>query len=436
MKCYTTPLENYDSSLFTYTKIKLLNKSGGIIMIEFKNITKVYGNHKAVDNLNLTINDGEFVCFIGTSGSGKTTSMRMINKMVRPSSGTITIEGKDINRIDDIELRRSIGYVIQQVGLMPHMTIYENIVMVPKLLKWDEERMNKVAHDLMGRADLSLDLLDKYPSELSGGMQQRVGVIRALAADQNIILMDEPFGALDPITRDALQRLIKRLQKEMNKTFVFVTHDMDEAINMADKIVVMHEGKAVQVGSPKDILMNPANEFVRDLVGEERLNQASFDYQTVENIMRAPVKINENNTIGQAAKLMAKTKVDDILVVDDEGVLTGRIDMRALSKRHSRNDTVSSIVKKVTYIYNDTAIRDAIFYIQDLSHRNLSVVDHNGRLAGIITRGDIVSNMYEAFWTDYEPENEEDDFTLILDQYEKVSGAVSQSEIKNESDES
>ncbi len=403
-------------------------------MIEFRNVNKLYGIQKAVDNLNLTIEDGEFVCFIGTSGSGKTTSMRMINKMVKPTSGKILINDKDINEIDDIKLRRQIGYVIQQVGLMPHMSIYENIVMVPRLLKWDEEKMKEVALNLMKRADLSLDLLDKYPSELSGGMQQRVGVIRALAADQNIILMDEPFGALDPITRDSLQRFIKRLQKEMNKTFVFVTHDMDEAINMADKIVVMHEGKAVQVGSPKDILMEPANDFVRDLVGEDRLNQASFDYQTVENIMRAPVKINENNTIGQAARLMAKTKVDDILVVDDDGVLTGRIDMRALSKRHSQNDTVSSIVKKVTYIYNDTAIRDAIFYIQDLSHRNLSVVNHDGLLVGIITRGDIVSNMYDAFWTDYEPDVE-DEFTLQLEQYEKVSGAILQSEEKSESED-
>lgn len=403
-------------------------------MIEFKNVTKVYGAQKAVDGLNLTINDGEFVCFIGTSGSGKTTSMRMINKMVKPTSGKITINNIDINDIDDIGLRRSIGYVIQQVGLMPHMTIYENIIMVPRLLKWDEDRMQKTAYDLMERADLSLDLLDKYPSELSGGMQQRVGVIRALAADQNIILMDEPFGALDPITRDSLQRFIKRLQKEMNKTFVFVTHDMDEAINMADKIVIMDKGKVVQVGSPKDILMHPENDFVRHLVGEDRLNQASFDYETVEKIMREPVKINANQSIGQAVRLMRETRVDDILVVDDSGLLVGRIDMRVLSKRHSGNEKVSSIVKQVTYIFKDTPIRDAVFYIQDLSHRNLSVVDHDGKLVGIITRGDIVSNMYDAFWQDYEPESEEESESEELDKYEKVSDAKSQSDIKHDGD--
>ena len=403
-------------------------------MIEFKNVTKVYGAQKAVDGLNLTINDGEFVCFIGTSGSGKTTSMRMINKMVKPTSGKITINNIDINDIDDIGLRRSIGYVIQQVGLMPHMTIYENIIMVPRLLKWDEKRMEKTAHDLMKRADLSLDLLDKYPSELSGGMQQRVGVIRALAADQNIILMDEPFGALDPITRDSLQRFIKRLQKEMNKTFVFVTHDMDEAINMADKIVIMDKGKVVQVGSPKDILMHPANDFVRHLVGEDRLNQASFDYETVEKIMREPVKINANQSIGQAVRLMRETRVEEILVVDDSGLLVGRIDMRVLSKRHSGNEKVSSIVKQVTYIFKDTPIRDAVFYIQDLSHRNLSVVDHDGKLVGIITRGDIVSNMYDAFWQDYEPESEEESESEELDKYEKVSDAKTQSDIKHDGD--
>ena len=167
--------------------------------------------------------------------------MRMINRMVKPTKGQILINGHDVRKINEVKLRRQIGYVIQQVGLMPHMTIYENIVMVPKLLKWDEDRMRKTAEYLMKRVDLPLDLFDKYPSELSGGMQQRIGVIRALAADQNIILMDEPFGALDPITRDSIQRLVKRLQVEMNKTIIFVTHDMDEALGMADKIVVMDE---------------------------------------------------------------------------------------------------------------------------------------------------------------------------------------------------
>lgn len=398
-------------------------------MIEFKNITKTYGSNKAVDDMSVVIEDGEFVCFIGTSGSGKTTSMRMINRMVKPSEGQILIDGKDIRDINEVSLRRQIGYVIQQVGLMPHMNIYENIVMVPKLLKWDEKKMRETAEYLMKRVDLPLDLFEKYPSELSGGMQQRIGVIRALAADQNIILMDEPFGALDPITRDSLQRMVKRLQIELNKTIVFVTHDMDEALNMADKIIVMDHGKAIQVGTPKDILMNPANDFVKDLVGEDRLNQAIFEYETVSTVMRKPIKINENKTIAQAARLMMETKVDDILVVNDENVLVGRIDMRALSKRSKPEEKVSSIMKQVTYITESTSIRDAIYYVQDLSHRNISVVDDEGRLKGIVTRGDIVSSVYDAFWHDYEPDYEDEDVSIDYEKVsEKVSGAIEQAQ--------
>lgn len=394
-------------------------------MIEFKNITKTYGGTKAVDNMSLVIEDGEFVCFIGTSGSGKTTSMRMINRMVKPNGGQILIDGKDIRELNEVNLRRQIGYVIQQVGLMPHMNIYENIIMVPKLLKWDEEKMRETASYLMKRVDLPESLFEQYPSELSGGMQQRIGVIRALAADQNIILMDEPFGALDPITRDSLQRLVKRLQMELKKTIVFVTHDMDEALNMADKIVVMDHGKVIQVGSPKEILMNPANDFVKDLIGEDRLNQAIFEYETVESIMRKPISINENRTIAQAARLMSETKVDDILVVNDDNLLVGRIDMRALSRRSKPEEKVSTIMKQVTYITEKTSIRDAIYYVQDLSHRNISVVDEAGHLKGIVTRGDIVESVYDAFWNDYEPLFEEDEVQL---DYEKVSGAIEQAQ--------
>ncbi|NLW14648.1 MAG: betaine/proline/choline family ABC transporter ATP-binding protein [Erysipelothrix sp.] len=399
-------------------------------MIEFKNITKIYGANKAVDNLNLTIEDGEFVCFIGTSGSGKTTSMRMINRMVKSTSGKLLINNMDIMDINEVGLRRRIGYVIQQVGLMPHMTIYENIAMVPKLLKWEEDKIKETAKYLMERVDLPLELFDKYPSELSGGMQQRVGVIRALAADQDIILMDEPFGALDPITRDALQRLVKKLQIEMKKTIVFVTHDMDEALNMADKIIVMDHGKVVQQGSPQDILTNPANDFVRELVGEERLNQAIFEYNTVETIMREPIKINVNKTIAQVATLMSKTRVDDILVVDDAGVLVGRIDMRALSKRGNAKQPLSEVMKEVTYIKQTTSIRDAIYYVQDLGHRNISVVDDDGILKGIVTRGDIVESVYEAFWHDYEPQQEEDEEVIEVDS-EHVTNAVESSSLNN-----
>lgn len=399
-------------------------------MIEFKNVSKTYGSFRAVDDVSLSIERGSFVCFIGTSGSGKTTSMRMINKMVKPNRGSITIDGKSISDMNDVDLRRSIGYVIQQIGLMPHMTIYDNIVMVPTLLKFPKEEKLRIAEDLMKRVDLPLDLLQSYPSELSGGMQQRIGVIRALAANQDIILMDEPFGALDPITRDSLQALLKQLQKEMNKTIVFVTHDMDEALKLADQIVIMDHGKIVQQGSPQDILMEPKNDFVRDLIGEDRLNQAVFEYQSVEEIMIEPIMINQTKTIGQAAYLMRTRKIDDILVVDDLGVLVGRVDLLALMNRAKQDTQVMQIMKKVTYIQNTTTIRDAIYYVQDLGYRNLSVVDEEGVLVGIVTRAAIVDRVYEAFWQSYEPEDTVDDVNL---EHDKVDAAIMLSQGSDES---
>lgn len=394
------------------------------MMIEFKNVTKTYGSKKAVDNVDIKIDTGSFVCFIGTSGSGKTTTMRMINRMIDPSRGTILIDGEDIQKTNEVALRRKIGYVIQQIGLMPHMSIYENIVMVPKLLKWDETTMREKAEILMKRVDLPMELLDAYPSELSGGMQQRVGVIRALAADQDIILMDEPFGALDPITRDALQRLVKQLQRDMNKTIIFVTHDMDEALALSDKIVVMDHGKVVQQGSPKDILTNPANDFVRSLVGEDRLHQATFEYNSVEQLMIKPIKVNASVSIAETVRHMQQTRVDDILVVDDENVLIGRVDIRALMRRNNREDAVQTIMKQVTYIHNTTTIRDAIYYIQELGHRNISVVDSDGKLVGIVTRAAVVGAVYDAFWKDYEPH---EDLEVIDDELsDKASSAVAQ----------
>ena len=239
-------------------------------MIEYKYVSKVYGDGtEAVSDVSLTINKGELVVFIGTSGSGKTTSMRMINRMVEPSSGEILIDGENIMEKNPVDLRRSIGYVIQQTGLMPHMTVYENIIMVPKLLNWDEDKMEATARKLLEQVDMDPDqYMDRYPSELSGGQQQRIGVIRALAAGQEIILMDEPFGALDPITREALQEMVIELQKEMGRTVVFVTHDMDEALDLADRIAIMTDGKLVQYDTPENIIANPANDFVREFIGD------------------------------------------------------------------------------------------------------------------------------------------------------------------------
>ncbi|NLT47688.1 MAG: ABC transporter ATP-binding protein, partial [Clostridiales bacterium] len=207
-------------------------------MIRFENVSKKYGNTPVLDELSFEIQQGEFVVLIGPSGCGKTTTLKTINRLIEPNAGKIYIDGKDITDMNPVELRRGIGYVIQQIGLFPNMTVEQNIAVVPKLLKYPKDKWQAIVHDLLEMVDMPYEEnAHKYPSELSGGQQQRIGVLRALAASPPIILMDEPFGALDPITRDTLQDEVRRLQKKLKKTIVFVTHDMDEALKMADTIV-------------------------------------------------------------------------------------------------------------------------------------------------------------------------------------------------------
>ena len=364
-------------------------------MIEFIDVAKIYKTQTAVEDISFKIDDGEFVCLIGTSGSGKTTIMRMINRMTEPSKGKILIDGEDIMTKNPVQLRREIGYVIQQIGLLPHMTIYENITLVPALLKWDEEKKRKIAEELIKKVDLPVEYLEKYPSQLSGGQQQRIGVIRALAAEQNIILMDEPFGALDPITRESLQSLIKNIQKELGKTVVFVTHDMNEAIGLADKILIMDMGHMVQYDTPENILKNPANDYVCGLLGEDNLNKAKTSYNSVETIMiKNPVFINEGKTTRDAIKLMRKKRVDTLFVTDAKNNLKGVVGIFELGKLCRLDTYVSEIMNEPASITNSTKIIEAIHLIVELGYRNLPVVDEKGKLVGIVTRASIVDSIY------------------------------------------
>lgn len=379
-------------------------------MIEFKNVTKQFPNgKKAVDNISLSFEKGEFIVFIGTSGSGKTTSMRMINRMIEPSSGEILVNGQNIQKMNPVELRRKIGYVIQQIGLMPHMTIYDNIVMVPKLLGWPDEKQKKVAEELIDRVDLPRDFLSRYPTELSGGQQQRIGVIRALAADQDVILMDEPFGALDPITRDALQELVKHLQQEMGKTVVFVTHDMDEALKLADRIVIMQEGKVVQFDTPDNILMNPANEFVENFIGETRLTQAKTNLRTVEQIMNERViTVNPEASLGQAISAMRKERVDNLFVTDHDQKLLGILSVENIERNRRRNVSINDIMEEVAFVRAGTLVRDALQRILILGYKNIPVVDENDHLLGLITRTSVVDMVYDSIWSDADLEEMEE----------------------------
>jgi osmoprotectant transport system ATP-binding protein len=242
-------------------------------MIRLEKVYKTFPNTAvpAVDEISFTIEKGNICVFVGPSGCGKTTILRMINRLVEPTGGSIYIDGENIMGSDADQLRRQIGYVIQQIGLLPHRTIEENIGLVPRLLKWPEDRINRRVNELMEIVGLvSQETAWKYPYQLSGGQMQRVGVARALAVDPPIMLMDEPFGAVDPIVRGHLQDEFLRLQQEVKKTICFVTHDINEALKMGDYIIVLNAGKLVQKGTPLEVLSNPANEFVKDLIGDDR----------------------------------------------------------------------------------------------------------------------------------------------------------------------
>lgn len=370
-------------------------------MIEFKNVSKVFkGGKVAVDHLNLTIDKGEFVCFIGTSGSGKTTTMRMINRMIEQTEGEILINGENIKSNDPVQLRRKIGYVIQNIGLMPHMTIRENIVMVPKLLKWPENERVVIAEKMIDLVNLPREMLERYPGQLSGGQQQRIGVVRALAADQDIILMDEPFGALDPITRETLQDLVKELQEKMGKTVVFVTHDMDEALKLANRIMIMDNGKLIQYDTPDEILRNPANEFVENLIGEDRLIQAKQDDATVEQIMLGvPITITPEKTLTEAIRLMREKRVDTLLVIDNAGILKGFIDFETLNSKRKTATSVGDILEtEVFFVRKKSKLRDTVRQILKRGLKYVPVVDDNKKLVGIVTRATLVDIVYDVVW--------------------------------------
>lgn len=386
-------------------------------MIEFKNVSKIYPDGtKAVDNLSMKIKEGELVVFIGTSGSGKTTSMRMINRMVELTEGEITINGKDIQSMNAVDLRRKIGYVIQSTGLMPHMTIYENIVMVPKLLKWDEDKMRETAKRLLKQVDMDPDVyMDRYPAELSGGQQQRIGVIRALAADQEVILMDEPFGALDPITRETLQDLVKELQRDLGKTIVFVTHDMTEAMDLADRIAIISEGKLIQYDTPDNIVRNPVNDFVRSFIGEDPVHHADNN-KVVEDVMiKDPVTVRRGTSLRNAVKVMRDRRVDSLFVVDDFNVLYGVVDFDAVN-RNPVDKTVDDIMQLPNYyVRKDTYLKDMTNRMLKYGLRTVVVLDEEYKLEGILTRTSLVDMVYESLWGEEDPASPSEDGIESLD---------------------
>lgn len=312
-------------------------------MIELGNVSKLFDQTRAVDDICLTVQTGELCVLVGTSGCGKSTTLRMINRLIAHSAGSIRIDGRDIEQIDPQQLRRGIGYAIQSTGLFPHWTVARNIAVVPRLLGWPAARIRQRVEELLQLLELApTEFADKYPSQLSGGQAQRVGVARALAGDPDILLMDEPFGALDPITRESLQNELLRIQSQVRKTIVFVTHDMDEALKLANRIVVMDKGRIVQQDSPQALLANPANTFVENLLGgqERGLKQAGLlrvaalmqTLGTVTAAVDGP-RIKATDTLRQALSLMLWHRCSSLPVVDEQGLQVGVLQLDALMSR-------------------------------------------------------------------------------------------------------
>jgi len=359
----------------------------GASPVRYAGATKRYsGSAKAaVDDLTLEVPAGEICVLVGPSGCGKTTAMRMVNRMVEITEGDIFIGDRSVRERGPAQLRRDIGYVIQQIGLFPHRTIAENVAAVPQLLGWKKERAAARSAELLALVGLDPDLADRYPAQLSGGQQQRVGVARALAADPLVMLMDEPFGAIDPINRERLQNEFLRLQAEIGKTVLFVTHDIDEAIKMGDRIAIMREGgKLAQYATPAEILMDPADEFVEDFVGADRaLKRLALMRVGDIDLWEAPLAY-----VGQpTAEVRAKLAEPDVEVPYPLLVDSRRRPLGWLSERDLAADVVPSRPDSPLgpLLDRDDIMRDALADLLQGEAQYAAVADHEGRIVGVLS---------------------------------------------------
>ncbi|WP_066716903.1 ABC transporter ATP-binding protein [Clostridium sp. Marseille-P299] len=369
-------------------------------MIKFEHISKKFKGNVILKDLSFEIESGKLVAIIGASGCGKTTTLKMINRLIKPSSGTISIDGINIEQTDEIELRRKIGYVIQQTGLFPHMTIRENIELIPKVEKLEKEKIAQNTIRLMKMVGLDPDAyLDRYPTELSGGQQQRIGVARAFANDPDIILMDEPFSALDPITRSDLQEELINLQAKMNKTIVFVTHDMSEAIKIADMICIMKDGEIVQYDTPENILKNPINDFVSNFVGKDRI-WSSPEYIKVSDIMiEKPITCTKELSIIRCMEKMRSNKVDSLLVIDSiTRKLEGIIKAKELRNVEDKTQSVGNVMRTTFFkLHPDQTIIDALSIVNENHISTVPVVDDDGALKGLVTNSSLVTTLSQQY---------------------------------------
>jgi len=357
----------------------------GAVSVAFKDVTKVYPGSEgpAVDSLDLDVGAGEICVLVGPSGCGKTTAMRMVNRTVEITSGDIEIDGTSVSRRTPSELRREIGYVIQQIGLFPHRTIAQNIATVPGLVGWERDRIDARVGELLELISLPAEVADRYPSQLSGGQQQRVGVARALAADPSVMLMDEPFGAIDPINRERLQNEFLRLQAEIKKTILFVTHDIDEAIKMGDRIAILREGgHLAQYATPAELLMDPADDFVEDFVGADRaLKRLALMRVSDIDLWEAPLA-HVGQATGEVRAKLEGAEVPHALLVDSD-----RRPIGWLSDSDLRQEVVPQRADSSPHPILDLqdVMRDALSDVLQAESQYAPVVDGDGRIAGVLS---------------------------------------------------
>ncbi len=362
------------------------------VAIRLTNVTKEFegASGAAVDDLSLDIDSGTIMALLGPSGCGKTTTLRMINRLIEPTSGTIEINGADVMSQSPQELRRGIGYVIQQVGLFPHRTIASNIATVPKMLGWDKARSAERVEELTTLVGLDHEMLDRYPDELSGGQQQRVGVARALAADPPVLLMDEPFGAVDPIVRGRLQDELLALQTKVSKTIVLVTHDVDEALRVADRIALMNVGGVIeQLATPDELMRAPANDFVRSFVGEDRgLRRLALNTVSALRFHQGPV-VSADATFDEAEQAMAREGSDWLGITIDEifAGWTRADDVRAARANGTELRDVERF-EPIAQVEPTSTLRAAMELIMS-SNSSVAVINDGGQFGGVITLEDI-----------------------------------------------
>lgn len=368
-------------------------------MIEFQNVSMAYKDRPVLNHVDLTIQDSEFFVLIGSSGCGKTTLLKSINKLLNVQKGKLLINGTPVDRIKTNQLPNLVGYVVQAGGLFPHLTVEENIALVMRIAGYPSERISELVTEMLRMVDLDPDTYrNQYPSQLSGGQQQRVGVARAFAVDPPIVLMDEPFSALDPMTRAELQDEIHTLQKKTKKTVVFVTHDMDEAIKLADRICIIQEGHIVQCDTPERILKAPANQYVTDFIGANRL-WANPEYIRARDIMRRrPITISRGRTVLQALQIMRQSGVDSLLVVDGRDRLLGVLWLEELmSEKDGSGSAETYLSDDYVAVEGDTTLKEIISTIDYDVSGIIPVIEHDRTLVGFLTKSSLLATMSRQF---------------------------------------